>query len=57
MAGGAPSYIEIGGGSFGFQIGVQASDVVLVFTDEDGIKSLLEGKAEAERRRVGLLLG
>ena len=40
----APSYIEIGGGSFGFQIGVQASDVVLVFTDEDGIKSLLRGK-------------
>src|SRR5437899_10562084 len=25
-----PAYIEIGGGSFGLQIGVQASDVVLV---------------------------
>src|SRR6185369_1335188 len=29
----APSYIDIGGGSFGLQIGVQANDVVLVFTD------------------------
>src|SRR5262245_64770673 len=33
-----PAFIEIGGGSFGLQIGVQASDVVLVFTAEDGIK-------------------
>jgi len=41
-----PSYIEIGGGSFGLQIGVQASDVVLVFTDETGIKGLLKGKVK-----------
>src|SRR4029077_19121953 len=40
----APAYIEIGGGSFGFQIGVQASDIVLVFTDEDGIRGILKGK-------------
>jgi lipid-binding SYLF domain-containing protein len=40
----APSYIEIGGGSFGLQIGAQASDIVLVFTDESGIKGLLKGK-------------
>jgi len=39
-----PSYIEIGGGSAGFQIGVEATDLVLVFTDEKGIKSLLDGK-------------
>jgi lipid-binding SYLF domain-containing protein len=39
-----PAFIEIGGGSFGFQIGVQASDIVLVFTDESGIKGLLKGK-------------
>ena len=39
-----PAFIEIGGGSFGFQIGVQASDIVLVFTDEDGVKGLLKGK-------------
>lgn len=41
-----PSYIEIGGGSVGFQIGVQASDIVLVFTDEDGITGLLRGKVK-----------
>jgi lipid-binding SYLF domain-containing protein len=40
----APAYIEVGGGSFGLQIGVQASDIVLVFTDEDGLKGLLKGK-------------
>jgi lipid-binding SYLF domain-containing protein len=39
-----PAYIEVGGGSFGLQIGVQASDIVLVFTDEDGLKGLLKGK-------------
>src|SRR5215510_14197744 len=41
-----PAFIEIGGGSFGLQIGVQASDVVLVFTDESGIKGLLKGKVK-----------
>src|SRR5215831_14745000 len=40
----APAFIEISGGSFGLQIGVQASDVVLVFTEEDGIRGLLKGK-------------
>ena len=40
----APAYIQIGGGSFGLQIGVQASDIVLVFTDEDGLKGILKGK-------------
>jgi lipid-binding SYLF domain-containing protein len=42
----APAYIEIGGGSFGLQIGVQATDIVLVFTDEDGIKGILKGKVK-----------
>jgi lipid-binding SYLF domain-containing protein len=40
----SPSYIEIEGGSFGLQLGVQASDIVLVFADEDGLKGLLKGK-------------
>jgi lipid-binding SYLF domain-containing protein len=40
----SPAYIEIGGGSFGLQIGVQATDIVLVFTDEDGLKGILKGK-------------
>jgi len=41
---GTPSYIDIGGGSFGLQLGVSASDLVLVFTDQGGVKALLEGK-------------
>ena len=41
-----PAFIEIGGGSFGLQIGVEASDVVLVFTDENGLKGLLKGKVK-----------
>jgi len=40
----SPSYVEIGGGSFGLQIGVQATDMVLVFTDEKGVKGLLKAK-------------
>jgi lipid-binding SYLF domain-containing protein len=39
-----PAFVQIGGGSFGLQIGVQATDLILVFTDESGIKGLLKGK-------------
>ena len=42
----APSYIDLGGGSFGFQIGAQATDYVLIFTNNDGIKPLLAGKVQ-----------
>ena len=42
----APAYIAIGGGSFGLQIGVQATDIVLVFTDEDGVRGILKGKVK-----------
>jgi lipid-binding SYLF domain-containing protein len=41
---GTPLFIEIGGGSFGLQLGVEATDVVMVFTNSDGIKPLLKGK-------------
>lgn len=41
---GTPLFIEIGGGSFGFQIGVEATDVVMIFTNRDGIQPLLKGK-------------
>src|SRR5262245_32721642 len=41
-----PAYIAIAGGSFGLKIGVQATDDVLVFTAEDGIKGLLKGKVK-----------
>ncbi len=40
----APAFIDIGGGSFGFQIGGQSTDVVLVFTDKQGIRTLLDSK-------------
>lgn len=41
---GTPLFIAIGGGSFGFQLGVEATDVVMVFTNRDGIMPLLKGK-------------
>jgi lipid-binding SYLF domain-containing protein len=41
-----PSFIDIGGGSFGLQLGVEATDLVLVFTNEEGFKGLLKGKVK-----------
>jgi lipid-binding SYLF domain-containing protein len=41
---GTPLFIEIGGGSFGLQLGVEATDVVMVFTNREGIQPLLKGK-------------
>jgi lipid-binding SYLF domain-containing protein len=38
----SPAFIEIGGGSFGAQIGVNSTDLVLVFTDRKAL-NLLEG--------------
>jgi len=40
----APSFVEIGGGSFGLQLGVQATDLVLIFVNDSGIRPLLKGK-------------
>jgi len=41
---GTPLFIDIGGGSFGFQLGVQATDLLMVFTNREGILPLLKGK-------------
>jgi lipid-binding SYLF domain-containing protein len=41
---GPPAYIDLGGGSIGFQIGGEAADIVLVFTDRRGVESLLDSK-------------
>jgi lipid-binding SYLF domain-containing protein len=41
---GTPLFIEIGGGSFGLQIGVEATDVIMIFTNSEGIKPILKGK-------------
>ena len=42
----APTYVNIGGGSFGLQLGVEASDLVLVFTDSKGVDAILKGKVK-----------
>jgi lipid-binding SYLF domain-containing protein len=43
---GTPAFIDMSGGSFGFQIGVSVTDLVLVFTREDGLKGLFNDKLE-----------
>ena len=39
-----PSFITLGGGSFGFQAGVQSADVVLVFRNRRGVDNIVNGK-------------
>jgi lipid-binding SYLF domain-containing protein len=39
----APRFIEAAGGSFGYQIGVQATDLVLVFRTPQSVANLLRG--------------
>jgi lipid-binding SYLF domain-containing protein len=48
IAGGwsAPAFFDMKGGSFGLQIGAQATDFVLLFIGDDGMKSLLKSKFE-----------
>jgi lipid-binding SYLF domain-containing protein len=43
---GAPSYVSLGGASFGLQIGADSTDLVMVFTRKDGIEALLEDNLE-----------
>lgn len=40
----SPVYIDLAGGSVGFQIGVQSADLVLVFTERRSVQSILESK-------------
>jgi len=39
-----PSYITLTGGSFGFQAGVQSTDIILVFRTRSGVDSIVGGK-------------
>ena len=39
-----PSFMTLTGGSFGFQAGVQAADVILVFRSARGVDSIVNGK-------------
>lgn len=39
-----PIFVSLTGGSVGYQIGVQATDIVLVFKSRNGVNGLLSGK-------------
>jgi lipid-binding SYLF domain-containing protein len=41
---GPPAFIEIAGGSVGFQIGVAATDLVMVFVEQGGTEALINDK-------------
>jgi len=40
----APAFFNLGGGSFGLQIGAQSTDFVMLFMNKDGLNSLLSDK-------------
>jgi lipid-binding SYLF domain-containing protein len=40
----SPVFVNLTGGSFGFQVGVQSADVVLVFTSRQSIEGIVGGK-------------
>jgi SH3 domain-containing YSC84-like protein 1 len=40
----APAFFDVGGGSFGLQIGGQAVDLIMVVMNENGMKALLTSK-------------
>lgn len=42
----APAYFNLGGGSFGFQIGAESTDLIMLFMNSDGMNSLLGSKLE-----------
>jgi len=42
----APAFFDLKGGSFGLQIGAQATDFVLLFMNDGGMSSLLKSKFE-----------
>src|ERR1700722_14951006 len=39
-----PTFVSLTGGSWGFQVGAQSSDIVLVFTTKTGIEGIAGGK-------------
>jgi len=39
-----PVFVNLTGGSFGFQVGVQSTDVMLVFTSRAGVEGIVGGK-------------
>src|ERR1035437_8034459 len=59
----APAFFTIGGGSFGLQIGGQATDVIMLIMNKNGMNNLLSSQfklgadASAAAGPVGLLAG
>jgi len=39
-----PAFISLGAGSFGWQVGAQSSDIVLVFKNRKGVDNIANGK-------------
>ena len=39
-----PTFVSLAGGSFGWQLGIQATDVILVFKNQKSVQTLLSGK-------------
>jgi lipid-binding SYLF domain-containing protein len=39
-----PAFVTLTGGSFGFQAGIQSTDVILVFKDRDSVDNIVNGK-------------
>jgi len=42
----APAFISIGGGNFGFQVGGQSVDLIMLFMNDKGVQGLLSSKFE-----------
>lgn len=42
----APAFFKLGGGSFGFQIGADKTDYIMLFVNDGGLKGLLQDKFE-----------
>ncbi|HKT81040.1 MAG TPA: lipid-binding SYLF domain-containing protein [Vicinamibacterales bacterium] len=42
----APAYFNLGGGSFGFQIGVESTDLIMLFMTPESMKTLTSSKFE-----------
>lgn len=42
----APAFLNLGGGSFGFQIGVESTDLLMLFMSPKSMDSLLSNKVE-----------
>lgn len=41
-----PTFVRLGGASIGFQVGVESTDVVLVFSKKDSLDRVLSGKGK-----------